>query len=149
MAAVPGGEYELIRGHASKTAEQAERIAGVLTLWADMGRNEVDADAMDNGITLARYYLAEAHRLAGAAAISDAVNKAEALRKWMLSPSCGKDWLTATNVLQRGPNCLRSELPEVLKAIDMLAEQGWLIELPPMTDLDGKKRRHSWRIMSG
>lgn len=148
-AQAPGGEFELIRGHASKTAEQAVRIAGVLTLWADMGRNEIDADMMANGIALARYYLSEAHRLAGVAMISIDVAKAEALRKWMLSPSWGKQWLTASNVLQRGPNCLRNELPQVMKAIEMLVETGWLIELPTMTDLDGKKRRQSWRIMSG
>ena len=35
QAQAPGGEYELVRGHASKAAEQAARIAGVLTLWAD------------------------------------------------------------------------------------------------------------------
>jgi len=148
-AQAPGGELELIRGHASKTAEQAARIAGVLTLWADLGRNEVDADAMANGIALARYYLAEALRLAGAAMISVDVAKAEALRKWMLSPSWGKDWLTATTVLQRGPNCLRSELPQVMKAIEMLVQQGWLIKLPALIEREGKRRRQSWRIMSG
>lgn len=148
QAQAAGGPLEMIRGHASKTAEQAARIAGVLTLWMDLGRREVSPEAMGCGIALARYYLSEARRLAGAALVSDAVGKAEALRVWMLSPSWGKSWLTVTDTLQRGPNRLR-EAPEARKAIEMLLEAGWLIPHPKGTELDGKRRRESWRIVQG
>ncbi|MEO0032105.1 MAG: hypothetical protein RIS94_1863 [Pseudomonadota bacterium] len=145
-AQAPGGAMETIRGHASKTAEQAARIAGVLTLWRDMGADTVGRDAMACGIDLARYYLSEALRLAGAALVSEAVAKAEALRVWMLSPSWGRPWLTVTDILQRGPNRLR-EAPEARKAIEMLEGAGWLIPHPKGTELDGKCRRESWRIV--
>lgn len=143
-----GGPLEMIRGHASKTAEQAARIAGVLTLWMDLSRREIASEVMGCAIDLARYYLSEARRLAGAALVSEAVGKAEALRVWMLSPAWGKPWLTITDAVQRGPNRLR-EAPEARKAIDMLVEAGWLAPLPKDTELDGKRRRESWRIVAG
>lgn len=142
----PGGECEQVRGHASKAAEQACRIAGVLTLWADLSAPEVPAAAMANGIALARFYLSEAQRLAGMAAMSDSVAKAEDLRLWMLSGSWGKPWLTVTDAMQRGPNRLR-ERDAVTKAIAMLFEAGWLEPMPQGTVLDGKARRHSWKII--
>lgn len=144
-AQVPGGDYEPIRGHASKAAEQAARLAGVLTLWADLGAQQVAGDAMANGIALARFYLSEAARLAGAATISVDVGKAEALRQWMLSPSWGKPWLTVRDVVRLGPNMLR-ESPEAKKAVAMLVEHGWLLPLPPGTVLDGQARKQVWRI---
>lgn len=140
-----GGKFEMIRGYASKIAEQAARIAGVLTVWQDMSAPEVTGAAMQSGIALASFYLSEANRLAGAALVSEAVAKAEALREWMLSPSWGKDWLTATDAMQRGPNRLR-ERDAVMKAIAMLAENHWLEIQPPGTVLDGKARRQSWKI---
>ena len=97
-AQAPGGDFEMIRGTASKAAEQAARIAGVLTLWADLGAVAVGSDAMANGIDLAMFYLLEAQRLAGAAMVSSEVSKAEALRNWMLSSSWVKPWLTVRDV---------------------------------------------------
>lgn len=141
----PGGPLEMVRGHASKTAEQAARIAGVLTLFQDTGRTEVCGNAMDCGIKLARFYLSEAVRLAGEAVVSDAVAKAEALRKWMLSLAWGKPWLTVRDVTRLGPNRLR-ESPEALKAIAMLVDHGWLIPQPKGTKIEGRACRQSWRI---
>ncbi|WP_164549765.1 YfjI family protein [Altericroceibacterium xinjiangense] len=141
----PGGEMEPVRGHASKAAEQAARIAGVLTLWRDLEAAQVSGDAMECAIKLALFYLCEAQRLANAATLSDAVSKAEALRKWMLSPSWGKPWLTVRDVLRRGPNRLR-ESPEAKKAVQMLVEHHWLAPLPPGTEIEGQVRREAWRI---
>lgn len=146
-AQAPGGDLELVRGHASKTAEQAARIAGVLTLWQDMSLVEVSAQGMDCGIALARYYLSEAKRLAGAARVSEEVAKAEALRKWMLSPSWGKPWIATRELMNRGPSRLR-ERPEARKAIAMLVDSGWLVPLAAGTVIDGKARKEAWRIVA-
>ena len=142
----PGGDMEAVRGHASKAAEQAARIAAVLTLWADMGAQAIGPEAMDNGIALARFYLLEAARLAGAARISAGVAKAEALRLWMLSPSWGKPWIRPRDILRLGPNSLR-ESPEVKRAVAVLEENGWLIPLDPGTVIEGKKCRQAWAIV--
>lgn len=141
-----GGEMEAVRGYASKAAEQAARIAGVLTLWANLGASEVTGEAMANGIDLARFYLMEAARLAGAATISAAVSKGEALRKWLLADSWGKDWVTVREIVRNGPNRLR-ESPEALKAAQLLADHGWLVPIPPGTKIDGVARKQSWRVI--
>ena len=58
-----GKDYEAITGTASKSAEQAARIAGVLTLWQNLDAISIDLLEMEQAITLARYYLDEAKRL--------------------------------------------------------------------------------------
>ncbi|MDE2563356.1 MAG: DUF3987 domain-containing protein [Sphingomonadales bacterium] len=145
-AQAPGGQFEMIRGYASKSAEQAARMAGVLTLWTDMGAREVPAEAMGHGIALARYYLSEARRLAGVAAISEGMAKAEALRRWMHSEGWGKSWLTLREVMRQGPNRTRDNT-EARKAIDLLVEHGWLTELPKNAEIEGVKVRKAWRIV--
>ena len=71
-------------GYASKAAEQACRIAGVLTLWRDMYAREVTAADMADAIALAQFYLAEAARLSDGAKVSAEIERAEALRKWLV-----------------------------------------------------------------
>lgn len=83
-AQAPGGDLGHITGTASKAAEQAARIAGVLTLWADLDAQDVQAETMADAITLAQFHLSEASRLASAATISGEIDKAEALRMWLL-----------------------------------------------------------------
>jgi hypothetical protein len=146
-AQAPGGEFELVRGYASKAAEQAARIAGVLSLWADMGTQAVQPEGMRWGIQLASFYLSEAKRLANAATVSVEVSRAEALRKWMQSPSWGKPWLTLRDVIRLGPSRLR-ENPEARKALSLLEENGWLAPMPEGTKIEGKVTRKAWRIVA-
>ena len=54
----------------SKAAEQAARIAGVLTLWRDLDAHQVQPSDMADAITLAQFYLSEASRLASASTVS-------------------------------------------------------------------------------
>ncbi len=56
------GEYYEIRGWASKAAEQAARISGVLTSFANISASQVELPEMENAITLMNYYLGEAKR---------------------------------------------------------------------------------------
>jgi len=95
-----------ITGTASKAAEQAARIAGVLTLWRDLNAPKVEADDMADAIDLAQFYLSEASRLASAATVSVETDRAEALRRWLL-----EIWqdptITVRDVVRLGPNALR------------------------------------------
>ncbi len=68
-AQAPGGDLAHITGYASKAAEQAARIAGVLTLWRDLDARQVQPGDMGDAIALAQFYLAEASRLASAATV--------------------------------------------------------------------------------
>lgn len=146
LSQAPGGEMEAIRGHASKSAEQAARMAGVLTLWRDIGAQEVSGEAMANGIDLARFYLLEAARLAGAAMISEGVAKAVALHKWLLSAAWGKPWVTIREIVRLGPNRLR-ESPEAKRAVQLLVEHGWLVAMEPGTMIESKARKEAWRVI--
>lgn len=58
-----GGKYQDIRPFASKTAEQARRISGVITLFEGSSFSEIEECSMKKGIILARWYLNEALRI--------------------------------------------------------------------------------------
>ena len=139
-----------ITGTASKTAEQAARIAGVLTLWRDLGATEINSDTMQNAIELAQYYLHEALRLANAALISQQVKQAETLRNWILDKWLPKNllepYVLPSDIVQLGPNSLR-EMPKVKKAIAMLVETGWLTLMEPPVEVRGIQRKTAYHIV--
>lgn len=141
----PGKQLADITSHASKSAEQAARIAGVLTLWADLKASEVSGEAMANGIQLAQFYLSEARRLADAAIVSKPIDDAETLRLWLL-----EKWehpeITSRDVVRFGPGRLR-ESPKARKCLQILEEHGWLRRLDEGTVVRGSSRKEAWRIV--
>lgn len=141
----PGGGLAHITGTASKAAEQAARIAGLLTLWADLDAHTVKAATMVDAITLAQFYLSEASRLASAAAVSAEIDKAEALRRWLLDSWPHLD-VMARDVVQMGPNALR-ETPKVRAALAILEKHGWLVRLDAGAMVRGAARAEAWRIV--
>jgi hypothetical protein len=146
-AQAPRGPLSHVTGTASKVAEQAARIAGVLTLWADLKATEVQAEVMADAINLAQFYLSEASRLASAALVSEKIDNAEKLRKWLLE-SWPHDDVTLREVVNRGPNPLR-ESPKALGALEILQEHDWLKENEKGTFIRGAQRKQSWRIAAG
>ncbi len=147
VAQAPGGNLAQITGTASKAAEQAARIAGVLTLWRDLHAAEVTGQDMADAITLAQFYLSEASRLASAATVSVEIDRAEALRKWLL-----ENWphpeVTTRDVVQSGPSALR-ESPKARAALGILEKHGWLVPLEAGTVVRGAARKEAWRIVRG
>ena len=141
------GDLAHITGTASKAAEQACRIAAVLTLWASLGADEVTLETMADAIELAQFYLGEASRLASVATVSAQIADAEALKTWLL-----KKWshpeVTTSEALQYGPNALR-ERPKARAALGMLAEFGWVAALDAGTEVRGAARKEAWRIVRG
>jgi hypothetical protein len=140
-----GQPYANATAAASKAAEQAARIAGVLTAWADLDAGEVTAGTMANGITLADYYLSESLRLTNAPAFSPDARQAEDLRKW-LHDTWTADTLLPSNVQQMGPNQLRA-YDLASRAIATLAKHGWLVALPDGSMVDGKSRKVAYRVI--
>lgn len=140
-----GCEMEHVRAYGSKAAEQAGRIAGVLTLWADLDAPDVTPQAMGWGISLAQFYLGEARRLAEAGLVSEETAKAEKLRRWLVE-SWPHDDVTPSEILNRGPNALR-ERKALSGPLNMLVKAGHLVALPAGSELRGKARQEAYRIV--
>lgn len=144
-AQAAGGQMEHVRAYASKAAEQACRVAGVLPLWADLNAPEVDPVAMGWGMELAQFYLGEARRLAEAGLVSEEAAKAERLRQWLLE-SWPHDEILPGDIVQKGPNSLR-ETKTVKAALATLEKHGWLAALPKGEVVRGAARREAYRIV--
>ena len=141
-----GGSLAHITGTASKVAEQACRIAGVLTLWQDINAVEVRMAEMESGVALAKFYLSEASRLASAAVVSAEIDNAEKLRRWLLE-CWNEPEVLVRNVVQLGPNALR-ETPKARAALGMLEKHGWLVALEAGTVVRGTARKEAWKIIT-
>jgi hypothetical protein len=148
QAQAPGGDLAHVTGYASKAAEQAARIAAVLTLLGDLFAPEVTAQAMGWGIELAQFYLAEAARLADAATVSVGIGRAETLRKWLLE-SWPEPEVLVRDVLRLAPNRALRESPQARTALKLLETYGWLVPLEPGTVVRGVSRKEAWRIVRG
>lgn len=146
-AQAPGADLAHITGTASKTAEQAARIAGVLTLWRDLEAPKVEARDMADAIELAQFYLSEASRLASAALVSSEIDRAEALRKWLLE-NWPESEVLVRDVVRLGPNPLR-ESPKARAALGILEKHGWLAPLEAGTVVRGAARTEAWAIVKG
>lgn len=141
-----GGIYADVKGYASKAAEQAARIAGVLTLWADLNAQEVSGKTMSDAVDLATFYQDEALRLSNAAIVSLDIDRAERLRVWLL-----EKWpdpiVLPSDVLQFAPITALRERPTANKAIGTLVEAGWLAPLEADTMVRGKARKKAYQIV--
>jgi hypothetical protein len=146
-AQAPGGDLVHITGAASKAAEQAARIAGVLTLWRDLQAPGVEACDMTDAIDLAQFYLIEASRLASAALVSNEIDRAEALRKWLLE-TWPEPEVLVRDVVRLGPNPLR-ESPKARAALGILEQHGWLVRHDAGAVVRGAARKEAWRIVKG
>ncbi|PVZ47918.1 YfjI family protein [Thalassobacter stenotrophicus] len=145
VAQAPRGDLAHITGAASKAAEQAARIAGVLTLWHDLDAAKVEAAEMADAIGLAQFYLSEASRLASAAIVSAEIDRAENLRGWLLE-SWPYPEVTARDVVQYGPNALRVT-KDARAALGTLEKYGWLAPMEPGTVIRGAARKEAWAIV--
>lgn len=144
-AQATGKTMEHVRAYGSKAAEQAARIAAVLTLWADLDAPEVAPQAMGWGIELALFYLTEARRLAEAGLVSEETAKAERLRQWLLD-SWPHETVTPSEILNRGPNALR-ERKALGGPLALLERNGWLVRLAEGAEVRGTQRKEAYRIV--
>lgn len=156
IAQAAGGDFEQVKSFASKSPEQACRIAAVLTLWQDLSTHEVSAATMADAIDLAQFYLGEAKRLAEAATITVKIEQADKLRLWILkswpevarSMQCDPLTIVPRDIVLFGPNSLR-ETATVKSLLSVLADHKWLHLLEPGTVIDGKARSIGYRIDGG
>lgn len=122
-----GRKYELVQGFARKTAENALRIAGVLTGFhsgAAFGEiPTVTIREMDAGIRLATWYLDEILRIKLNEIASPEILQAEQLLQWFWTR--GIETTSVKQVLQFGPNALR-EKAKIEPLFSILETHGWI-----------------------
>jgi len=99
-----GSELEGARPFASKAAEHAARIAGIITLVENPQANSVPCAAMDAAIELTAFYLTEHLRLTGVGRQKCIDARLRVLLSWFQS---GVKLVQKKDVLQKSPNALR------------------------------------------
>ncbi|KFL36715.1 hypothetical protein N788_03650 [Arenimonas donghaensis DSM 18148 = HO3-R19] len=140
----PGGRFAQVKPWASKTPEQALRIAGVLTLLEDPSAQMIDASTLERAAEVSLWHLNEARRLVGTAEVSREVRDAEALLAW--AHATQRRHLHSGEVLRLGPSRIR-EREAFSLAIGELERAGWAERIEGGMFLDGARRRHVWRIV--
>ena len=124
--------------------EHAGRLAAVLTVLADPDAMEVDENAMESGIALARHYAAEMLRLQGGALIAPDLLLAQRLLEWWQARTDPQCHLAA--IYQTGPGALR-DAATARRIVSVLEEHGWLRRLIPGTEVGGVARRDAWELV--
>lgn len=136
------GKYLPIRGFASKAAEQAIRISGVLTLLKDLDSKIVSKQQMQGAIELVRYYLSEFLRLNCGSILNPDLLLAKRLLEWCQT----YNEVYLSQIYQYGPYGLRDK--STAKRIAGILEQHyWLKKIVGGKKIDGKRRADVWEVV--
>jgi hypothetical protein len=122
----PDGALEALRDVACKAAENAARVAGVLTIVADPQASTIDADAMMAACELTTWYLSEALRLSGLHRLSPELRNAMRLLEWLRAKCKGE--VTRSEVMQFGPAPVRTKAAADA-ALAILEDHGHVVRI--------------------
>ena len=112
------------RAWASKAAEHAARIAGVVALSVDPEARQIDGPAMDCGIRAMDFYLAEHVRLLSTGQCDTHLERLRLLSSWMQERG---GFVPVADVLQRSPRPLRELKAQGLNPLlAELVERGYI-----------------------
>ena len=104
------GDYEFHTATASKSAEQAVRIAGVITIFGNEKPKQINLESMKMGIEIAQWYLEESLMLDGEMSISESHRNASKLLDWLKNYEQDNEApLKLSDLLQIGPRCIRTK----------------------------------------
>ncbi len=116
-----GGGLERARPFASKAAEHAARIAGILELFDDPDAGAVAEDSMDCALSVAAFYLAEHVRLTGASTEARHLGLLQGLVAAIGSRMLHRD------ILQKAPRSIRSlKADGINRLLDELVQRGYI-----------------------
>jgi hypothetical protein len=145
LATKKDGPFSEIRGFATKAAEHAARIAGVMTIYQSIEAEAVSPEGMANAIGLMEWYLVEMNRISSAHVVPEGIQLAESLRVWLVT-AWRQDHISKRAMLRMAPSKLRNS--EILEeAIRKLEEFGWLVPMPEGSSVDGKFVKRAWCIV--
>jgi putative DNA primase/helicase len=140
-----GADLCELRDRTSKAPENACRIAGILAvIEGGLSVRVIESEYLQRALVLMQWYLAEALRIRGAAAVPQSVGDAETLSAWLRDR--GLKMFRTKQVLHAGPSQLRNK-PRLLSAINELVTAGYLIENGPGMVVDGVSARKSWEVI--
>lgn len=140
-----GGVLAELRDRTSKALENACRIAAILAvIKGGLEVREIDETHLKPALVLIQWYLSEALRIRGAAAIPRSVSDAEQLSAWLKDNNLRM--FRSKQVLNLGPNPIRNK-PRFMAAIAELVAGGYLTENPPGTVVGEVKARKSWTVV--
>lgn len=141
---IEGGRLADVSDFASKSPEQAARIAGILALYEDPDTNTITGDQMETAITVAQFYLDEAVRIIGVGKVTPRVREAEKLRDWLMNHFDG-DIANVRTCMRYGPPQLRDAVI-IRDRLKLLAEFGWITYLEGIYVVDGQNSKTAFRI---
>lgn len=140
-----GADLSELRDRTSKALENACRIAGILAvIEGGLSIRLIESEHLQRALVLMQWYLAEALRIRGAAAVPQSVSDAETLSAWLRDR--GLKLFRTKQVLHAGPSQLRNK-SRLLSAINELVTAGYLIENGPGMVVDGVSARKSWEVI--
>lgn len=117
-----------IQDFASKAAEHAARLAGVLTAYSDLDAREIGADAMECAIGLTNFYIGEALRLHAAGRTDPNLILAQKVLDWMRDEGATREPMAFRHILRHGPAPARTK-GALDKTISILTAHGWVREV--------------------
>lgn len=135
-------ELHPIKGFASKSAEHAARIAGVLSLVENLNAVEISEANIQSGIAIVQFHLGEALRLFNSSADNPDLLLAETLLAW--AKVQGKPVYPGL-IYQRGPNAIRDKATAE-RIIYILVDHGWFRPIIGGAIIDGKKRKTAYEV---
>lgn len=147
----PGQLYETVRGYAGKAAEQAARIAAILTLFADPNAAVVDLDAMQAGIAVADWYTAEWARICDLVEPDPELKQAARLFDWLRATYGGPErpLFTARDVY-RAEACGITTREPADRLLKLLAAHGLVVTSdPPKPRTTGRPPLVKWQLGVG
>jgi hypothetical protein len=105
-----GGELRDVRDVASKTADNAARLAALFHVLED-GNGSISLNHMQGATRLARWHLNESQRILAGTDMTADMQNATLLEEWLVA-ACKRGGVTALalqDLSQRGPNSLRTK----------------------------------------
>jgi putative DNA primase/helicase len=122
-----GGELEGARPFASKAAEHAARIAGIITMIEDPTARFIDSDAMDGAIQITGFYMGEHIRLTGVGRTELVNQNLRLLQEWLHKSG---PLVPKNKILQQTPRQIRALKAHGIGAIlNELATRGYIREV--------------------
>jgi len=143
----PDQPYRQISAFASKSAEHAARLAGIVQLIDYPDSKEISGEYMRHGIELADFYLGEALRMKSVASLPEEIINAEKLLDWLKNN--GLKQIYSVKVYHEGPASIRTKA-KALPVLKLLEDHGYLTPVDPgqRQVIDGKVRKDVWNVVS-